>query len=359
MVLEQCAALDSYGHDVRLFRRDTDELRHNTGYQVRAAATTITGRGARPNLNTNGWEPDIVHLHNTFPNWSTNWIEDWQDRLVVTLHNYRTLCAAATLFRNGHECDECLTKSTLAAVKHSCYRGSRSQTIPLAFATRPGGSLNRIPRTARRVVALNEHAQSVFAQEFGRDVDLIPNFVRAAQRRQDPQPAWAYVGRLDEAKGILNLIQQWPRESQLHVFGTGPQLKAAADASARSRGSVVLRGMTSHEELLRLLPSYTGMIVPSLWKEGLPTAILEGLAAGLPLVVASPVAAAESLARAGASVTYNPYDEKSLHKALLKVATSGAMMSRSAIELHALEYSDSAWLSKINSMYESVAEGPT
>ncbi len=62
--------------------------------------------------------PDIVHVHNTFPVISPAVYYAANEEgipVVQTLHNYRMLCPAATLFRDGHVCEDCLGKRSALA----------------------------------------------------------------------------------------------------------------------------------------------------------------------------------------------------------------------------------------------------
>jgi hypothetical protein len=52
---------------------------------------------------------------------------------VMTLHNYRTVCAAAIPMRDGKPCTECLDRQSVnPALSYGCYRGSHLATLPLA-----------------------------------------------------------------------------------------------------------------------------------------------------------------------------------------------------------------------------------
>src|SRR3954470_8494993 len=78
---------------------------------------------------------DVVHFHNTFPLISPAAYSGCRAAgaaVVQTLHNYRMLCPGALLFRDGQDCEECLTRTfKLPAIKHKCYRGSISATAVL------------------------------------------------------------------------------------------------------------------------------------------------------------------------------------------------------------------------------------
>src|SRR5262249_25956371 len=80
--------------------------------------------------------PDLVHLHNPYPlisPWIVRTAHRYGVPVVQTVHNYRHVCAAATFFRDGHPCHDCQGRLVpLPAVVHSCYRGSRAQSVVMA-----------------------------------------------------------------------------------------------------------------------------------------------------------------------------------------------------------------------------------
>src|SRR4051812_48184206 len=173
----QVDALARAGHDVHVIDARTDDRSGERGYQLRAAMRVATGRGESPQEQLASVRPDVIHVHNTFPNWATDWLNTWGHKTVATMHNYRSVCAAGTLFRDGKPCHDCLATPVLPAIRHSCYHDRKLGTVPVALATRPGGSLNKIPRQAARVVALNSSMQEQLSSVFSRPIDLVPNFV--------------------------------------------------------------------------------------------------------------------------------------------------------------------------------------
>lgn len=211
VVLDQVAALRSAGHEVHLLARETDNVGDGRLYPLTSALTAATGIGPNPGVQLDVLQPDIVHLHNTFPNWGSGWTRQWSSRLVTTVHNFRPVCAAATLFRDGHDCSDCLSRSVIPAIRHRCYRHSAAATAPLALGARPGGPLRGLLNRSARVVALNPYAQRLYERVLGREVRLVPNFVPASVTEDTARPhGWVFVGRLTEEKGIRLLIADWP-----------------------------------------------------------------------------------------------------------------------------------------------------
>ncbi|HTZ74917.1 MAG TPA: WecB/TagA/CpsF family glycosyltransferase [Candidatus Aquilonibacter sp.] len=52
----------------------------------------------------------------------------WSRLCTITVY----CCPAATFFRNGQVCEECLDRSLWRGIRHGCYRGSRAATAVVA-----------------------------------------------------------------------------------------------------------------------------------------------------------------------------------------------------------------------------------
>ncbi|QQU89074.1 glycosyltransferase [Corynebacterium glucuronolyticum] len=100
-----------------------------------------------------------------------------------------------------------------------------------------------------------------------------------------------YLGRLDAEKGVVELVTNWIRESQvdshfpkLHIFGDGDQygrIKALIE-HAKAENDIFLEGRTS--EPLKALAA-ARMVVSCSPREGFPMTLLEGCSVGTPAVV--------------------------------------------------------------------------
>src|SRR5262249_45510078 len=107
VVESEVAALRAAGHDVRLFAARTDDLERDRLYPGKAAARGASGRGASPLTAVERFGPDVVHVHNLFPNIARRWVAGLRRPLVTTLHNFRPLCVNGLLYRDGHVCTLC------------------------------------------------------------------------------------------------------------------------------------------------------------------------------------------------------------------------------------------------------------
>jgi glycosyltransferase involved in cell wall biosynthesis len=353
VVRDQVAALRSAGHDVELIARRTDDYAGERMYAARSGLTVMTGRGPSPDQELAGFRPDVVHLHNTFPNWGTAWMKKWGHKTVLTVHNYRPFCANGLLFRDGRPCQDCLGMPVLPAVRHRCYRASALASAPLAVASAPWGALRRVPVTARRVLCLNQQSAAVYERVLGRSVEVVPNFVPAGPRISSPErEGWVYVGRLSGEKGVEELLRRWPAGVPLDLVGDGP-LADAVRAVARHRPEVRMVGTVAREQLLHRLGTYKGLVLPSMCAEQLPTAVLEAMAAGTPSVLSHHVNAAEQLRTLGAAETFDPV-APGLEGVLGEVDIAWSSMSAAARAVYEKEYAPEVWLARVQAIYREV-----
>ena len=132
--------LRNRGDDVREFTRHSDELLRSGLYgRLKGACTTAWNPVSLKRLKSLLREiaPDIVHIHNTFPLLSPSILYATRELnipTVLTLHNYRIACAAATALRDNAPCTLCLDqRSVFPALRYGCYRESRLATLPLSL----------------------------------------------------------------------------------------------------------------------------------------------------------------------------------------------------------------------------------
>jgi glycosyltransferase involved in cell wall biosynthesis len=237
--------------------------------------------------------PDVAHVHNTWYAQSPAVL--WALRragvpTVMTLHNYRLVCANGQLFRDGAPCEDCVGASPWHGVRHGCYRDSMVLSVPAAGTIALHDRLRTWSRTVDRFVVLSEFA----AERLVRGglppdrIELKPNFVADPGPRAAPAAASAtvlYVGRLSPEKGVELLVEAWREVGEgpleLVVVGDGPlRERLARRPAARLR----LAGQLPAAEVRRQMLAARALVLPSVWYEGQPVAVLEALAAGLPVL---------------------------------------------------------------------------
>lgn len=338
------------GHDVRLFEAQTDDLANKPFYKLRTAFNVATGRGLNPLADIGQFSPDIIHVHNLFPNFSTEWLADCPYPVVATIHNFRPMCAAGTLFRDGLNCTRCPDQGQHNAVINACYRESRIATLPLAIRNTGGLKSDALMSRADQLIFLSPRSMGTY-EKYGVRADrcsILPNFVPTqGASREEKSNTWIYAGRLTEEKGILDLLSVWPRNKPLKVLGDGPcidQAKKIANSSVQFSGSV------AHEVVMRELGKSAGLILPSKWAEGLPTVYLEALASRLPVITRVGNSAADDVKEFAHGIAYS--DPRDIVAAVRLIEENWGAFSAKAYQRYVSAYTAKVWSLQIAEVYE-------
>jgi glycosyltransferase involved in cell wall biosynthesis len=297
------ALLQRSGHHVETLESRSDELvRQGALGALRGAASAVWNpfTPARVRAAVRAFRPDIVHAHNTFPLLSPSVfpaVEPPAAR-VLTLHNYRLVCPAATPVREGRACTECIdARSVLPSIRHGCYRGSRLATLPVAAGVALARARGVWARHVEAFVALTEFQRDVMVRA-GLPADRVfvkPNFYPG----DPPVVPWAeradravFAGRLSHEKGVADLIAAWAAwgdgAPELRVVGDGP-LRVELERAIRARGAsrVTFLGQLPPEAAEAEIGRAKLVVVASICFEGFPMVLREGFALGTPAAVSA------------------------------------------------------------------------
>ena len=240
---------------------------------------------------TRDWVPDVVHVHES-------------DGIALIL--LVRLCRELGL-RTG--------RSRVAATLQVSYARERRAVRPLRslgrIVSRPARSekvfkylraplhafLGRLTaHLADVVIAPSEVTASELRADYGpRDVVVLPNGIRAGEaptrRGSEEPPTVLFVGRLRTRKAVcvlleaLALLRARGRYAKLQVAGSGEQREelVARVGELGLGDQVEFLGAVPRSEIDRHYAAASVFCMPSTY-EGLPLAILEAMAAGLPVV---------------------------------------------------------------------------
>ena len=299
--------LELHGHEVARYELHNDQIAELSC--LRLGAATVWNGSSYRNLRdiVRIWRPDVVHFHNTFPLVSpAAYYAAKADLLPVvqTLHNYRLLCPAATFYRNGGTCEDCLGKfAPYSGIIHACYGGSRAATGAVAAMLTAHRTLGTWNRQVDVYVALSAFASSKFV-EGGlppQKIAVKPNFLHPDPGAGDGRGRFAlFVGRLTSEKGLRTLIESWRQVTPrlpLKIVGDGPLADSVSQA-ARDIPGLEWLGRQPQHKVMELMKAAVILIVPSVWYECFPMTVVEALASGLP-VIASNIGSLSSIIENG------------------------------------------------------------
>ena len=221
--------------------------------------------------------------------------------IVVRLSDYGMLCPQAHFYRNGSPCELCLHGNIWHSVIHGCVQSSRLVSLVNAMATyfqrnRRFFDLIDIFIVPSKFM-FDKMIQAGYPEERLR---LLTTFVdierfRPLEPRLGGSPYVLYLGRLVPNKGVQVLLDAWNRfktrcpDSPLRLKIVGTATDGYDDYLKSLARELELRdlefvGHLRGEDVVRALSEAFLTIVPSLWYENLPNAILESYACGTPVL---------------------------------------------------------------------------
>lgn len=337
VVANEKKMLEDHGHEVVLYIRHNSELKELSKLQkILLPVNTIfnfqTYREVKKIIKEQ--KINLVHVHNTLNLVSPSVYYAafaCHVPVVQTVHNFRLLCPGATFFRDGHVCEECLSKGLICAVKHKCYRGSRVQTLACVISTlihRMIGTYGKINYIC--LTEFNKEKLLNLKQIKEEKIFVKPNFVEAVrelvpyEKRKDQ---FVYVGRLEEIKGMDILLKAWKHLGEqapmLLMCGKGPLEEWCQDFIEENHlANVEMLGFVPNEQVRKLVGESKALVLPTQVYEGFPMTIAEAYAAGTP-VIGSDLGNTGSLIENGKNgLKFQPKSIEELAEAVLKIRES-------------------------------------
>ncbi len=234
---------------------------------------------------------DLVHIHNFYPLLTPSIFKASKDggaKVVHTLHNYRLWCISGIFYRDGFGVCEFCTKSkfSLQGILSKCFRKSMIQSVlaQLSFwyyrATKVFDNIDYF------FVLTNFQKEKV--KNLGIDekkLILKPNSLNMNFNIQKEKKDYIYVGRLEESKGIYELLKVWDTLDErfvLTIIGGGDieyELKAKYE-----KKNIIFKGKCSREETLLAISKSKYLIQPSIWYETFGLTIIEAMSFGVPVI---------------------------------------------------------------------------
>jgi glycosyltransferase involved in cell wall biosynthesis len=329
------------GHEARVYERSYDEIterdlagRARLGFEVFWSPATY--RQVRNSIRN--WRPDIAHIHNVFPLISPSAYAACRAEgvpTVQTLHNYRLVCAASTLLRDGLPCELCVGRVPWPAVRYACYRGSRVQSIAMAGSIAAHSFAGTWRNDVDAYIALTDFARRIFVRG-GLPANRLfvrPNSVDVPPPESYVGPRSAvFIGRLSQEKGIAVLLEAWRKlDLPLTIVGDGPLLSYVRSyAASHDMRHVEIAGRLPHAEALERLRGSGMLVFPSICYEGLPYALLEALSAGIPVIAADLGSQAEIVADGTNGLLFERGSAVALAAAVRKLVDSPRLAERLA-----------------------------
>jgi glycosyltransferase involved in cell wall biosynthesis len=197
---------------------------------------------------------------------------------------------------------------------------------------------------------------------------VVPNpvVVRAPDSRpHDAPPVVAYTGRLVEEKGVhvlLDAARELPPGVRVRMTGSG-RLAGALAARVRAENLPVdLLGPATPAQVAVELRRATVAVLPALWWENCPMAVLEAAAAGLPVVATAMGGIPELVEDGRTGLLVPPADSVTLARALTAVVSDpeeARRMGQAGRRAVRTRHDPEAHIAAVESAYRTAVEEAT
>ena len=242
------------------------------------------------------FQPEIIHVHNFWKEASPAIFYEAAAQnipIVLTLQNFRLLCANALLLREGKICELC-TQSVfpLSAIRYACY-DNRLLSAQITLLN----TIHKIKSTWKNKVdayiCLSDFAKQKFLNSAlhlsEKQLFVKPNFVEDKGEGEEKarNSFFLYVGRLSEEKGIRTLLEATEKiDFDLEIIGGG-DLEPLVKTYAAQNSKITYHGFRDKSFIIAKMKEAKALLFPSVWYEGMPLVILEAFSTGLPILISN------------------------------------------------------------------------
>jgi glycosyltransferase involved in cell wall biosynthesis len=193
-------------------------------------------------------------------------------------------------------------------------------------------------------------------------IEVVNNHIKDYEVIDEVQPKgdyWLYFGRLAVEKGIQDLISALSKindNSKLKIAGDGPYKKELEDLVLKLKlnDRVEFLGRKEEKELKEIIKSAKAVIIPSIWPENFPFALLEAIAMSKPAIVANSGGMPEIIKSGENGFVFEAGDVNDLKEKMDKIDNIDYVtMANNALE-SSKKYKLSKTMKELNDLYDKV-----
>ncbi|CAN7401527.1 glycosyltransferase family 4 protein [Devosia sp. LjRoot16] len=262
--------------------------------------------------------PEVVHTNNLIGlSWGV-WREAAKRNIPIVhvLRDYYLVCGRSARFRNGRICTSTCAECRVATFA----RGPKTVLVDAVI-----GNSKAI---------LDTHLEAgLFV-----NAKIRTNIVNIAERRavrvvrsEDGFVTFGYIGRASSEKGLELLAKAFGRMQgnvKLVIAGeTRPEVRQRLVAEAGRE--IDFMGFVAPDEFYSRVDV---VVVPSLWAEPLPRAVLEAFSYGRPVIASERGGIPEAVGTAGGGWLFNPDSVDDLVAIMNKVASERTLTDKAALQ---------------------------
>ncbi|MDZ7265026.1 MAG: glycosyltransferase family 4 protein [candidate division KSB1 bacterium] len=240
--------------------------------------------------------PDIAHLHMIDHQMSPSILHSlrkYKIPVLLTAHQLKVVCPNYRLFNwnTKQVCEKCLHGNYFYPIIEKCHKNSRLAGLLLTLET----YLHKLLRLYENYVDIFHVPSKFYGRKFveagipSHKVQQLYYTIRIDDYmpQYEADDYYVYFGRLEEAKGLLTLLQaaEQVRQSQLWLIGEGYyRQELEAFAAQRNLRHVKFLGGKWGEDLKKIISRAKFVIIPSECYDNSPLVVYEAYAMGKPVI---------------------------------------------------------------------------
>lgn len=289
---ELAALLTEHGHEVKWFKRSSDELRSSKVGRIKGFLTGIYNPCSAKSLDKvlEEYRPDIVQVQNLYPLLSSSIFKPLKRRgipVVMRCPNYRLFCPnGLCLDKKGEVCEKCFGGREWNCVFNNCENNffkSLGYSIRNAYSRISRNIINGVDV----FIVQSEFQKQKFIQQGipSRKITILPGICPEIENK-DLSPIGEYVsfvGRVSEEKGIHEFIEA-ARNLPSIPFMVAGSIDKNFIIPQNLPSNVKFVGFLKGDDLNKFYLKSRIIVVPSKWYEGFPNVITRGMLLKRPII---------------------------------------------------------------------------
>lgn len=298
--------LERHGHATSVLMRSSRGSEQSLASKVNIAVQGVFNPFAYRDMQLflDDQQPDIVHVHNVYPNYSPSILAACRAKgvpVIFHVHCHILTCPNWFHLRDGKICNRCFGGHEQWCLLTNC-RGSLSESAAYTFRSIVARKFGLFQRNVTLFVAVSHFVRDrlVAAGYPAGQIEVVQNSV---SRKDSPAPNAGtdgeyigYAGRLSPEKGVDTLVEAARKcNLPIKIAGDGPLMEKLRTSAPPN---VEFLGRLEYEKLQDFYHRSRFIVAPSRSYEGFPLAAAEAMMHGKP-VIASNIGALPELIENG------------------------------------------------------------
>jgi len=267
------------------------------------------------------------------------------------------------MLRGGKSCQKCLSSPFWGSF-YKCANGSLFRSFVQSLGQIFNYNLKRLEASGARIVAVSTFTQKEITKFSNlKNVGVLSNFISLTEMspldghnsNSIHRKKFIWAGRVSHEKGLTELLEIWPSNYDLDVYGSGPDLPNLSKLHS-TKSNICFNGAISNTELKSVLPRYLGFVNSSTWSEFAPMTVIEALSAGLPIIFPKGLSLGELISKYKAGIGFSLGDSNSLRDSLNGISdpSQSQKYKEGVNSLFNEEFSFEGWYKNLIALYTTL-----